>query len=66
MFPLFPIADMTVNFTPGGAPFSVATAVGVTLASIAGLILTIALDKWWSWQQPKTAAEEPVTPRKAA
>ena len=68
MFPVFPVADMTL--TGIGAPFTFATAVGVILAGIAGLILTIVLDNWWSRRQPeeKTAmvVEEPVTPQKAA
>ena len=68
MFPVFPVADMTL--TGIGAPFTFATAVGVILAGIAGLILTIVLDNWWSRHQPEektaTAVEEPVTPRKAA
>jgi hypothetical protein len=69
MFPLFPVADMALNLTEAGGPFSFATAVGVALASIAGLILTLALDNWWSRQQAEKTAmavEEPVTPRKAA
>ena len=42
MFPVFPVADMTL--TGIGAPFTFATAVGVIVAGIAGLILTIVLD----------------------
>ena len=42
MFPAFPVADMALTFTPGGAPFSFATAVGVALAGLAGLMLTLA------------------------
>ena len=68
MFPVFPVADMTL--TGIGAPFTFATAVGVFLAGIAGLILTLVLDTWWSRRQPeeKTAmvVKEPVTPQKAA
>ena len=67
MFPLFPVADMTL--TGYGAPFTLATAVGVALASVAGFILTIALDNWLSRreEQKKTVAvEELAPPRKAA
>jgi hypothetical protein len=69
MLPLFPVADMALNLTEAGGPFSFATAVGVALAGIAGLLLTLALDNWWSRRQaekPAMAGEKPVTPRKAA
>ena len=67
MFPLFPVADMTL--TGVGAPFTLATAVGVALASIAGLILAVVLDNWLSRRQAKktaAAVEELAPPRKAA
>jgi preprotein translocase subunit SecF len=67
MFPLFPVADMT--FTGVGTPFTFATAVGVALASVAGLFIAIALDNWWSRRQAKktaAAVEELAPSRKAA
>jgi len=69
MLPLFPVADMALNLTEAGEPFWFATAVGVALAGIAGLLLTLALDNWWSRRQAEKttmAGEEAVTPRKAA
>ena len=69
MLPLFPVADMTLNLTEAGGPFSFATAVGVALAGIGGLMLTLALENWWSRRQAEKTAmagEEPVTPQKAA
>jgi hypothetical protein len=69
MFSLFPIADTVLDFTQGGAPFSLATAVGVAFASVAGLIIAIALDNWWSRRQAEKTAmavEEQIFPRKAA
>ena len=69
MFPAFPVADMALTFTTGGAPFSFATAVGVALAGLAGLMLTLALDNWWGRRQPEKTAmarEEQLTPQKAA
>jgi hypothetical protein len=69
MLPLFPVADMTLNLMEAGGLFSFATAVGVALAGIAGLMLTLALDNWWSRRQAEktaVAGEVPVTSRKAA
>ena len=67
MFPLFPVADMT--FTGVGAPFALATAVGVALASVAGLFIAIALDNWLSRRRTEkkaVAVEDLAPPRKAA
>ena len=67
MFPLFPVADMTL--TGYGAPFTLATALGVALAGVAGFMLTFALDNWLSRRRTEKKAvtiEDLAPPRKAA
>ena len=66
MFPVFPVADMTL--TGVSAPFTLITAAGVALASVAGLLLAVALDSWFNRRQTKktAAAVEELAPRRKA